>query len=103
MWRISDVLLNCVSTYMCLSPELMQLLIGISTMRYLPPSGTAGFERSFVSGKRRVPAPPPMMMASVLSVGAERLLEVMGKKSNLESETNSNNRNQKIQNEQAAR
>src|ERR1039457_2795428 len=26
--------------------ELMQLLIGMSTIRYLPPSGTAGFERS---------------------------------------------------------
>jgi hypothetical protein len=45
----------------------MQLLIGISTSRYFPASGTAGFERSFVSGKSRVPAPPPMMTASVFS------------------------------------
>src|SRR3954468_5142634 len=48
--------------------ELMQLEIVISTMRYLPASGTAGLERSLVSGKRRVPAPPPMMMARVFSV-----------------------------------
>src|SRR2546428_646364 len=34
-------------------------------MRYFPPSGTAGFARSFVNGNKRVPAPPPMMMASV--------------------------------------
>src|SRR3954451_564917 len=51
------------------SPELMQFEIGISTRRYLPASGTAGFERSLVSGKRRVPAPPPMMMARVRSAG----------------------------------
>ncbi len=44
--------------------ELMQLLIGMSTSRYLPPSGTAGFERFLVSGKRRVPAPPPMITAT---------------------------------------
>src|SRR5258708_11185559 len=47
-------------------PELRQLLIGISTSRYLPASGTAGLDRSFVSGNSRVPAPPPMMIASVL-------------------------------------
>jgi len=46
-------------------PEFRQLLIGISTSRYLPPSGTAGLARSFVSGNKRVPAPPPMMMARV--------------------------------------
>src|SRR5882724_1582435 len=49
-------------------PELMQFEIGISTIRYLPARGTAGFERSFVSGKSRVPAPPPMMTARVFSV-----------------------------------
>ena len=44
-------------------------------------SGTAGFARSLVSGKRRVPAPPPMTMASVLrrrresdSISAARLV-----------------------------
>src|SRR5712664_115795 len=50
------------------SSEFRQLLIGISTMRYLPPSGTAGLARSFVNGNKRVPAPPPIMMASVLWV-----------------------------------
>src|SRR5476649_378192 len=50
------------------SPEFRQLLIGISTSRYLPPSGTAGFDRSFVNGNKRVPAPPPMMMARVRCV-----------------------------------
>src|SRR3954465_11375084 len=43
-------------------PELMQFEIGISTRRALPASGTAGLERSRVSGNRRVPCPPPMMM-----------------------------------------
>src|SRR5262245_53354590 len=37
----------------------MQFEIGISTMRYLPARGTAGFARSLVSGNNRVPAPPP--------------------------------------------
>src|SRR6267143_308001 len=50
------------------SPEFRQLLIGISTMRYFPPSGTAGFARSFVNGNKRVPAPPPMMTARVRCV-----------------------------------
>jgi hypothetical protein len=35
------------------------LEIGISTSRYLPAIGTAGFERLAVSGYKRVPAPPP--------------------------------------------
>ena len=42
----------------------MQLLMGMSTRRYLPARGTAGLARSLVSGKRRVPAPPPMMTAT---------------------------------------
>src|ERR1051325_4781414 len=44
----------------------MQFEIGISTSRYLPPSGTAGFERSRVKGKSLVPCPPPMMIESTL-------------------------------------
>src|SRR5205809_959707 len=59
-------------------PELMQFEIGISTMRYFPASGTAGLERSLVSGNRRVPAPPPMMIArefSVIVVGVEKLID----------------------------
>src|SRR5437773_353046 len=50
------------------SPELRQLLIGISTSLYFPPNGTAGFARSFVRGNNRVPAPPPIMMASMRCV-----------------------------------
>src|SRR5579862_2917435 len=46
----------------------MQLEMGISTMRYFPASGTAGLARSFVSGNRRVPWPPPIMTESTLLV-----------------------------------
>src|SRR5215475_5162511 len=42
-------------------PELMKLLKTKSTMRYLPPNGTAGLARSFVRGKSRVPLPPARM------------------------------------------
>jgi hypothetical protein len=35
-------------------------------MRYLPASGTAGFERSRVRGYRRVPRPPPSTKANTL-------------------------------------
>ncbi len=46
--RLSE--LYWVSTKMRRSPELRQLLIGMSISRYLPPIGTAGFERWCVSG-----------------------------------------------------
>src|SRR5437773_10131309 len=46
----------------------MQLEMGISTNRYLPASGTAGFARSFVNGNSRVPCPPPMITESTLLV-----------------------------------
>ncbi len=59
--RLSE--LYCVSTKMRLSSELRQLLTGMSMMRYLPAIGTAGLERWRVSGKRRVPRPPPRMTA----------------------------------------
>src|SRR4249919_2127483 len=52
--------------------EFRQLLMGISTSRYLPPRGTAGLALSFVSGKSLVPAPPPMMIARVRSTGGMR-------------------------------
>src|SRR5437867_11991319 len=55
--------------------ELMQLEIGMSTNRYLPASGTAGLDRSRVSGKSRMPCPPPMTTDSTLPVlGDIRLL-----------------------------
>src|SRR5512144_2663571 len=46
-------------------PELMKLESTKSMMRYLPPNGTAGLERSLVSGYRRSPLPPAMMMPMV--------------------------------------
>src|SRR5262245_44254692 len=67
MWRWSEPLLNCVSRKMRRRSELMQLLIGMSTRRYFPASGTAGLARSLVSGKSRVPAPPPMITATMWS------------------------------------
>src|SRR5438132_5540642 len=45
---------------------LMQLLMGISIRRYLPAMGTAGLLRSCVSGKSRVPRPPPRMRLSTV-------------------------------------
>ena len=59
MWRLSEAELNWVSTKMRFRPACRQLLIGMSISRYLPPSGTAGFERMWVSGNSRVPRPPP--------------------------------------------
>src|SRR5579883_3497789 len=63
MCRWSDAVLNCVSRKIRLMSELMQLLIGMSTRRYFPASGTAGLQRSMVRGARRVPRPPPMITA----------------------------------------
>jgi hypothetical protein len=60
MW--SEAELNCVRMYICLKFALIQLEMGISTMRYFPPKGTAGFEREPVSGNKRVPFPPPSMI-----------------------------------------
>src|SRR5687767_9916520 len=63
MWLFRLAELNCVRTKIRSRPELMQFEIGTSTRRYLPANGTAGFERWPVSGKSRVPAPPPRMTA----------------------------------------
>ncbi len=41
----------------------VQLEIGMSTRRYFPANGTAGFERSIVRGYSRVPFPPPNTIA----------------------------------------
>src|SRR5262249_13065486 len=46
----------------------MKLLRTKSTMRYLPPKGTAGFARSLVSGYRRVPFPPARTIPSTRSL-----------------------------------
>src|SRR4030095_507596 len=66
MCLLSDAELYCVSTNVRRMSELMQFESAMSTSRYLPPSGTAGFERCCVSGKRRLPAPPPRMTANSL-------------------------------------
>lgn len=50
---------------MRLMPQLMQFEIGISTNRYFPAIGTAGFERLAVSGYNLVPAPPPNITANI--------------------------------------
>src|SRR5215208_4409050 len=64
MCLLSDAELYCVSTNVRRMSELMQFESAMSTSRYFPPSGTAGFDRCCVSGKRRLPAPPPRMTAS---------------------------------------
>ena len=51
---------------MRLMSELMQLEIGISTKRYFPAIGTAGFERFSVKGYNLEPCPPPKIMESTL-------------------------------------
>src|SRR6266704_248535 len=62
MCRFNEAELNCVRTKSFFSPEFRQLLIGTSISRYFPPSGTAGFDRSFVRGNSRLPAPPARMI-----------------------------------------
>src|SRR5260221_2858442 len=52
MCLCSEAELNCVSTYTRRNPELMQFETGISTMRYLPASGTAGFVPSLGIAKK---------------------------------------------------
>src|SRR5690606_146698 len=59
MCELSDAELCWVRTKIRSNPELRQFDIGISTKRYFPAKGTAGFERFSVKGWRRVPFPPP--------------------------------------------
>src|SRR5229473_705214 len=76
MWRLSDAELNCVSTKMLRRSACRQLLTGTSISRYLPPIGTAGFERVCVRGKRRAPCPPPKTIPSTsFIVGRRRTIE----------------------------
>ena len=76
MCRLSDAELNCVSTKMRRMSACRQLLIGMSISRYLPPIGTAGFERRCVSGNSRVPWPPPRMIARTCVYHRHRFREV---------------------------
>src|SRR5438067_1100644 len=50
----------------------MQLEMGMSMRRYLPPMGTAGLDRSLVSGYSRLPRPPPRMMLRTFFMGRPR-------------------------------
>src|SRR3954462_5609176 len=59
MWRFSDAELNWVRTKIRFRPACRALLIGMSISRYLPPIGTAGFDRMSVSGYSCVPRSPP--------------------------------------------
>lgn len=61
MCRFSEAELNCVRTNILVIPELRQFDMGISTNRYFPAIGTAGFDRLAVKGYNLVPAPPPNM------------------------------------------
>ena len=56
----------------------MQFEIGISIRRYMPPSGTAGFERMLVNGYSRDPRPPPKTSAMVLRIMAGSLNVTVG-------------------------
>src|SRR5260221_2595462 len=67
MCRLSDNDLYCVAMKILRRPELMELLSAKSMMRYGPPKYTAGFARSFVSGKSRSPAPPASTMTMLSS------------------------------------
>src|SRR5437667_5373715 len=73
MCLFSEAELYCVNTNMRMTSELMQFEMGTSTRRYLPPSGTAGFERSRVNGNSRLPAPPPRITANNLRLEAIRV------------------------------
>ena len=57
MWRLSDAELNCVRTKIRADLRVEAVLIGMSIRRYLPPIGTAGFDRELRERKEpRTPA-----------------------------------------------
>src|SRR5262245_4771379 len=60
---MSDCDLYCTRTYRESRSELTKFDSTKSMIRYRPPKGTAGFERSRVSGCRRSPRPPAMSSA----------------------------------------
>src|SRR3954451_2180857 len=72
MWRCRLTELNWVSTKIRFSPEWMQFEIGMSIRRYFPPIGTAGLLRDLVSGKSRVPRPPPRIRQMTLGMAVPR-------------------------------
>src|SRR5687767_1934988 len=78
MCRFSEAELYCVNTNVRRMSEFMQFESAISTRRYLPPSGTAGFERCCVSGKSRLPAPPPRITAKSFVLAGIGTLNLIG-------------------------
>src|SRR5919108_2749546 len=65
MCVLSESDLYCVSTFMRRTPELAKFERTKSMIRYLPPNGTAGFARSWVSGASLLPSPPARIIAGV--------------------------------------
>jgi hypothetical protein len=68
MWRCKDSERYCVSTKIWRSPELIQLLSVKSMSRYLPPNGTAAFDRSPVKGRSLSPTPPAITITNTFSI-----------------------------------
>src|SRR6478672_4041818 len=66
MCWFNEAELNCVNTNILVMFELIQFEIGISTKRYFPAMGTAGFERLSVNGDNLEPCPPPRIMANTV-------------------------------------
>src|SRR4051794_41633831 len=73
MWRWRPRSCTWVRTKMGGGWELRHLEGGMFPSRYFPPSGAAGLARSLVSGKRRVPAPPP---STTLTTSWGRMVDV---------------------------
>src|SRR5664280_1017084 len=78
MWSMSERGLYCVSTRTLSTSELTQLDRLKSMRRYLPPNGTAGFERIADRADSRSPAPPARTTART---------PCMARRSPLEAET----------------
>jgi hypothetical protein len=66
MCLFKEAELNWVKTNILLIVLFIQLLMGISTKRYFPAIGTAGFDLDAVSGYKRLPAPPPSITATTV-------------------------------------
>src|SRR4051812_4571801 len=64
MWRFSEAEVYCVRMKKRITSEVMQFDTRISMRRYFPPRGTPGFARRRVSGNKRLPTPPPKMIAT---------------------------------------
>ena len=65
--------MNCVNTKIRFKLLLIQLLIGISTNRYLPAMGTAGFDLLAVNGDNLEPAPPPKIIETKIVLNIDKI------------------------------